>query len=84
MRTGVIGQAPSFAPATAQYGDLKALLRRARRLQQLKAMALVAPLFLFLLVSFVGPILMMLWQSVSDPVVRPILPHVMAQLDQWR
>jgi putative spermidine/putrescine transport system permease protein len=83
MRSGVISQAQSFAPAQAKSGDLKALLRRARRVQQLKAMALVAPLFLFLLVSFVGPIVVMLWQSVSDPVVRPILPHVMAELDQW-
>src|SRR5262249_3767208 len=34
--------------------------------------------------SFVGPIVVMLWQSVSDPVVRPILPNVMADLDQWQ
>jgi putative spermidine/putrescine transport system permease protein len=78
----------AFGPAGAgdapeTTGDLKALLRRTRRVHELKAMALIAPLFLFLLATFVGPILLLLSQSFVDPVVAPILPHVIASLKSW-
>src|SRR3954463_11696873 len=62
---------------------LKRRLRRAERARQLKALALVAPLLLFLLFTFAGPIAGMLWRAVDDREVRQVLPQTMAALAGW-
>ena len=59
---------------------LKARLRRAERRQRLRAYALIAPLLLFVLVSFLLPIGVMLADSVQDPVVSEVLPRTDALL----
>lgn len=46
-------------------------------------MTLVAPLFVFLLLTFFVPIALFLWQSVSDPLVRRALPNTVAALAGW-
>ena len=50
---------------------------------RLGAAALVAPLLLFLLLTFVAPIAAMLWRAVSDDEVRPVLPRTLAALETW-
>ena len=62
---------------------LKRRLKRAERGRQFKALALVLPLLLFLLFTFVGPLAGMLWRSVDDWEVRQVLPHTVAALADW-
>ncbi len=53
--------------------------RRAR----LRALALVAPLLIFIGVTFVAPLATMLMRSVHDPVVADALPETLALLEAW-
>ena len=62
---------------------LRANLRRAERRRKLKAYALIAPLFLFLLAFFLGPIGSVLYFSIANPEVSTLLPRVTAALRDW-
>ena len=50
---------------------------------QLRALGLVAPLLIFVGVTFVAPLATMLVRSVHDPVVADALPETLALLDAW-
>ncbi len=63
--------------------SLKRRLKRAERARQFKALALVLPLLVFLLFTFLGPIAGMLWRSVDDWEVPQVLPHTVAALAEW-
>jgi putative spermidine/putrescine transport system permease protein len=63
--------------------ELRRALRRTERREQLRAAALVLPLFLFLLASFLFPIGAMLARGVVDGDVPRILPRVSAELARW-
>src|ERR1700752_2811015 len=58
-------------------------LRRSERREQLRAAALVLPLFLFLLASFIVPIGSMLARGVADSDVARTLPRVTSELRHW-
>lgn len=62
---------------------LKSALARAERREKLKAAGLVLPLFLFILLSFVVPIIVMLYNSVHDPDIAENLPGTIAELRNW-
>ncbi|MEJ8562102.1 ABC transporter permease [Yoonia sp. GPGPB17] len=62
---------------------LKASLNRALRRQKLRALALIAPLLLFILVSFVMPIGDMLFRSVENQIVSETLPRTVTALEDW-
>ena len=62
---------------------LKARLRRVERARMLKAVALVLPLFAFIMVSFVIPIGVMLFQSVYDPDISRLMPRTSAEIKRW-
>jgi putative spermidine/putrescine transport system permease protein len=62
---------------------LKASLNRALRQQKLRALLLIAPLLLFILVSFVAPIVDMLFRSVENQMVRETIPRTVAALESW-
>jgi len=62
---------------------LRRALRKSERREQLKAAALVLPLFLFLLACFVAPIGAMLARGITDPDVARILPRVSGELARW-
>jgi len=62
---------------------LKTALARAERRERLKALALVAPLFAFIVLSFVVPILVMLYNSVYDPDVAENMPRTVVALQEW-
>jgi putative spermidine/putrescine transport system permease protein len=62
---------------------LKRRLKRAERARQIRALALILPLLLFLLFTFAGPIAGMLWRSVDDREVRRVLPQTVAALANW-
>ena len=50
---------------------------------QLRALGLVLPLLLFILITFVAPLATMLVRSVHDPVVADALPGTVASLAEW-
>ena len=53
---------------------LEVSLKKAERKNKLKAVALVAPLFLFILIIYVFPIGDMLFRSVDDRMITKMLP----------
>jgi putative spermidine/putrescine transport system permease protein len=63
--------------------DLKRRLLRAERRQVRQSVLLVAPLFLFILISFALPIVTLLTRAVSNPEVGTNLPRTMAALAGW-
>ena len=67
--------AASLTVADAETSvPLKRRLKRAERARQLKALALVLPLLLFLLFTFAGPIAGMLWHDgVAEDRLRELL-----------
>ncbi len=71
-------------PVLAADGrPLKASLNRALRRQKLRALMLIAPLFLFILITFVWPIGAMLFRSVENQIVEETLPRTVVALQDW-
>lgn len=68
---------------TADGKPLKASLAKALRRQRLAALGLVAPLFLFILLTFIIPIGDMLTRSVDNEMVSEILPRATTALEDW-
>jgi putative spermidine/putrescine transport system permease protein len=76
--------AEATGPMLAADGrPLKASLNRALRRQKLRALALIAPLLLFILITFVAPILDMLFRSVENQIVSETLPRTVIALQDW-
>jgi len=76
--------AEATGPMLAADGrPLKVSLNRALRRQKLRALALIAPLLLFILITFVAPILDMLFRSVENQIVSETLPRTVIALDEW-
>lgn len=61
---------------------LKVSLNRALRAQKLRALMLIAPLLLFILITFVAPIADMLFRSVQNQIVESTLPRTVIALDE--
>ncbi len=68
---------------TADGTPLKVALARAERRERLKALGLVLPLFAFIVLSFLVPIFVMLYNAVYDPDVAENLPTTVVALQQW-
>ncbi|MCL4181998.1 MAG: ABC transporter permease [Burkholderiaceae bacterium] len=62
---------------------LKSSLRRADLMGRVKAYALIAPLLLFLLMSFLAPIGAVLSNSVDNGPLPDLMPETAAQLAAW-
>ena len=76
--------AASEGPITTQDGTpLKVSLARALRREKLCALALIAPLLLFILFSFVIPIGDMMLRSVDNAIVPATLPATVEALAGW-
>ncbi len=74
----------SSGPVVAADGrPLKQSLQRALRRQKLRALMLIAPLLIFILVAFIAPIGAMLFRSVENEVVSKILPRTVVALENW-
>ena len=75
---------PDSSPVIAADGrPLKASLNRALRRQKLRALALIAPLLIFVLVTFIAPIGDMLFRSVENDIVSATLPRTVVALESW-
>lgn len=62
---------------------LKASLNRAMRKNRIRALLLVAPLFIFILFSFLVPIIEMTFRSVDNWHVGTLMPNTTAALADW-
>ncbi|MEI4261488.1 ABC transporter permease [Roseovarius sp. D0-M9] len=71
-------------PVLAADGTpLKRSLSRALRVQKLRALALIAPLLIFITISFIFPIGDMLFRSVENQIVEDTLPYTVEELAEW-
>ncbi|MDW3180439.1 ABC transporter permease [Roseobacter sp.] len=76
--------AQDTGPMMAADGTtLKSSLNRALRRQKLRALALIAPLLIFVLVTFIAPIADMLFRSVENQIVSDTLPRTTTLLAEW-
>jgi putative spermidine/putrescine transport system permease protein len=67
----------------ADRDALKRRLRAVERKRRIRALALVAPLFLFILLSFVIPIGDLLRNAVYDPSIHNLMPNTVSALADW-
>lgn len=78
MATAISLPVPEFAEPS-----LKRRLARAERMNRLKSKALILPLLIFLLLTFVVPIASLLWRSVDNPEVVGSLPRTVEAITAW-
>ena len=62
---------------------LKRSLNRALRRQKMRALMLIAPLLIFVLVTFIAPIADMLFRSIENQIVSDTLPRTTTELADW-
>lgn len=62
---------------------LKISLKRSQRKLKIWAFLLVAPLLLFIMVSFIIPVVNMTMRGVENPQVATIMPNVVEALKSW-
>ncbi|MBK1637188.1 ABC transporter permease [Rhodovulum adriaticum] len=78
------GSGDGDGPVLAADGrPLKQSLKRALRAQKLRALMLIAPLLIFVLVTFIAPIADMLFRSVENQIVSDTLPRTTQALAGW-
>jgi len=71
-------------PVLAADGTpLKRSLDRALRRQKMRALLLISPLLIFILVTFIMPIGDMLFRSVENDIVPDTLPLTVEQIAKW-
>ncbi|MBS9716822.1 ABC transporter permease [Pseudohalocynthiibacter aestuariivivens] len=79
-----MSDATDTGPVLAADGTpLKRSLNRALRREKLRALMLIAPLLLFVLVTFIAPIADMLFRSVENNIVEDTLPRTVVALESW-
>ena len=71
------------AVLTASGVPLRRSLNRALRRQKLRAFVLIAPLLVFVLVTFLAPIGDMVFRSVENQIVADTLPRTVDALAHW-
>ncbi|WP_420475375.1 ABC transporter permease [Noviherbaspirillum sp. ST9] len=83
MTSPAIGVAFDTLPAEPSTAQLKRELRAAQLRKRMGAIALIAPLMIFLLVTFVAPIVILLKRAVENPEVMSVLPKTVQVLAGW-
>ena len=79
-----IADSEASGPVLAADGTpLKKSLQRALRAQKLRALGLIAPLLIFVLVTFIAPIGDMLFRSVENQIVSNTLQNTVVALEDW-
>ena len=68
---------------TADGTPLKTSLERSLKRSRLRAVGLVLPPLLFLLILFVVPIGNLLTRSIDDALINKVLPKTLAEFDRW-
>jgi putative spermidine/putrescine transport system permease protein len=79
-----VAKSQKAEPMMAADGTtLKSSLNRALRRQKLRALLLISPLLIFVLVTFIAPIADMLFRSVENEIVSDTLPRTTQELAGW-
>jgi len=79
-----MSDATDTGPVLAADGTpLKKSLNRALRMQKTRALMLIAPLLLFVVLTFVVPIGDMLFRSVKNQIVTDTIPLTIFELASW-
>ncbi|QGY00040.1 ABC transporter permease [Roseovarius faecimaris] len=79
-----MSDAAQSGPMLAADGTpLKQSLARSLRNQKMRALMLIAPLLIFVLISFIVPIASMLFRSVENNIVADTLPLTVEALQDW-
>nr|WP_232216598.1 MULTISPECIES: ABC transporter permease [Brenneria] len=65
------------------HAELKQQLRQAQAVYKKRSLLLIAPLFLFIVVSFLFPIASILGKSVANPELRENMPATIAAMQPW-
>ena len=68
---------------TADGVPLKRSLRRAMARRRFRALMLVVPILIFLCVTFILPVIDMLFRSVDNQIVSDLLPRTVIALESW-
>jgi putative spermidine/putrescine transport system permease protein len=79
----IIAQPASGSLQPHEGISLKARLHRAERLNKMKSLALVLPLALFLLLTFIVPITALLFKSVDNTEVTTSMPRTVKAIRTW-
>ncbi|BEV14100.1 ABC transporter permease [Herbaspirillum sp. DW155] len=83
MTTIATRSAAAMPLAEPDPQQLKRDLRAAQTRKRLGALALIAPLAIFLLLTFVAPIVALLQRAIENPEVATTLPQTVAVLARW-
>src|SRR5687767_33897 len=81
LRTFSIG--PDMTPIGTVGTGLKRQFALAERRGHFRALLLIFPLFLFIVVTFAAPVVMLLTNAVHDPSIAETLPLTVAELKNW-
>jgi len=82
-KQGETSVSPAGSATLGEQASLKVRLRRAERMRKITAFGLVAPLLVFVIVTFALPIAGMLWRSVEDTELSTVMPRTIAAIKHW-
>jgi putative spermidine/putrescine transport system permease protein len=79
-----MSDATNTGPVLSADGvPLKRSLAKALRREKLRALMLIAPLLIFVLITFIAPIADMLFRSVENNIVEDTIPRTVLELKTW-
>ena len=79
----MVNSSPNSILLSADGTPLKKSLSRSLRQQKIRALLLISPLLIFILVAFIMPIVSMLSRSVENDLVSNTLPATVSAIQSW-
>ena len=79
----MVNSSPNSILLSADGIPLKKSLSRSLRQQKIRALLLISPLLIFILVAFIMPIVSMLSRSVENDLVSQTLPATVSAIQSW-
>ena len=79
----MVNSSPNTILLSADGTPLKKSLSRSLRQQKIRALLLISPLLIFILVAFIMPIVSMLSRSVENDLVSQTLPATVSAIQSW-
>lgn len=83
MNSTLIGTPMNLQSVDPSPAELKRDLHKAELRKRITALALIAPLAIFLLVTFIAPIAILLKRAVENPEIATTLPATVKALADW-
>ena len=79
----MVNSSPNSILLSADGTPLKKSLSRSLRQQKIRALLLISPLLIFIIVAFIMPIVSMLSRSVENDLVSQTLPATVSAIQSW-